>query len=276
MEFIFTSLPRFNKRQHRISEWLAKLEQRFVLADVGEDARKIKFCQVFIGKTGEEREDTANRQALEAFVCALDPKLVLEVQKLGHLALDNVIATARHIKCLQKGFPSPNMNNLVTVLKEELLTIRKELKESSVAAADKAVRDAQPAAMILEPADPTAGRYVAPAAGARALLVAAGASCATRRDISLHHAPSGLKCSGICNSKRDGATAPPAWCALPPTPPAEGMVDEDGSVSLRLSVLEKSTFFKEPMSFEAKGKKETNKIKTNKHLTLSYKNYLQN
>ena len=30
------------------------------------------------------------------------------------------------------------------------------------------------------------------------------------------------------------------------------------------------------MSFGAKGKKSQDKIKTNKHLTLSYKNYLQN
>ena len=31
-----------------------------------------------------------------------------------------------------------------------------------------------------------------------------------------------------------------------------------------------------PTSFAAKGKKEMYKIKTNKHLTLFYKNYLQN
>ena len=54
MEFIFNSLPHFNKWQHRISEWLAKLEQRFVLAVVEDNARKIKFFQVFIGQTEED------------------------------------------------------------------------------------------------------------------------------------------------------------------------------------------------------------------------------
>ena len=54
MEFIFGSLLHFNKRQQRISEWSAKLEQRFILANVENDARKIKFCQVFIGQTGED------------------------------------------------------------------------------------------------------------------------------------------------------------------------------------------------------------------------------
>ena len=54
MEFLFGSLPRINRRQHRTSEWLVKLEQRFVLPEVEEDVRKIKFCQVFIGQTGED------------------------------------------------------------------------------------------------------------------------------------------------------------------------------------------------------------------------------
>ena len=44
MEFIFGSLLQFSKMQHRISEWLAKLEQGFELADIDDDARKIKFC----------------------------------------------------------------------------------------------------------------------------------------------------------------------------------------------------------------------------------------
>ena len=52
MEFLFSSLPHFNKWQHRISEWLSKLEQRFILAEVEEDARKINFCQVFTRQTG--------------------------------------------------------------------------------------------------------------------------------------------------------------------------------------------------------------------------------
>ena len=183
----------FQQKKHRISEWLGKLGQRFVLADVEEDARKIKFCLVFIGQTGEdilaqlpddtsweeakrelidrlgdgmveeeawtvlkqlecgdkdivdlgaeaaklakkaypEQEEMANRQAVEAFVCVLDPRLALEVQKLGHCVLDGVIAAARCIECLQKDYPSPNMDNLVTVLQDELHAVRKELKESA-------------------------------------------------------------------------------------------------------------------------------------------------
>ena len=41
-----------------------------------------------------QQDDTANKQAIEAFVCAVDPKLALEVQKLDHCMLDDVIAAA--------------------------------------------------------------------------------------------------------------------------------------------------------------------------------------
>ena len=185
MKFIFGSLQHFNKRQHRISEWLVKLEQRFILANVEDDTRKIKFCQVFIGQTGEdilaqlpddtsweeakgelierledgtveeeprtalkqlewgdkdivdlgaeaaklakkpypEQEETVNRQATEAFVLALDPKLALEVQKLGHHVSDDVITMAQCTEHLQEDYPSPNMDILVSVLQDELQAV---------------------------------------------------------------------------------------------------------------------------------------------------------
>ena len=203
MEFLFSSLAHFNKRQQRISEWLAKLEQRFVLADVEDDARKIKFCQVFIGQTGEdilaqlpdnvswevakgelierlidgtveeeawtalkqlergdrdivdlgaeatklekkaypEQEEMTNQRALEAFVCAMDPKLALEVQKLGHHTLDDIFAAVRRIERLQKNYLSPNMDNLVSVLQDELRTVRKELKESAAPSSGQSLQN---------------------------------------------------------------------------------------------------------------------------------------
>ena len=203
---MFGSLPQFNKQQHRRSKWLTKLYQRFVLSDIDDEARKIKFCQVFIGQTGDdiltqlpcdisweeakgelaarledgiieeeawmalkqlergdrdiidlraeavklamkaytEQKDTANRQAIEAFVCVLDPKLALEVQKLVHRTLDDVTATARRIEQLQKDYPSPNIDNLVSVLQNELWAVRNELKGSSATMADNVVRVAQP------------------------------------------------------------------------------------------------------------------------------------
>ena len=47
MEFIFNSLPCFIKRQHEISEWLAKLEQRFILADNEDYVLRIFIPNIF-------------------------------------------------------------------------------------------------------------------------------------------------------------------------------------------------------------------------------------
>ena len=60
------------------------------------------------------------------------------------------------------------MDNLVLVLQGELLSVRKELKESAAAMADKAVRVAQPTMAPPTPAKATAGsRYVAPSSRMR-------------------------------------------------------------------------------------------------------------
>ena len=51
------------------------------IVDLGAKAAKLAL------KAYPEQEDMANRQAIEAIVRALDLKLALEVQKLGHCAL---------------------------------------------------------------------------------------------------------------------------------------------------------------------------------------------
>ena len=54
MKFIFNSLPWFDQSQLTVSEWLTKLEQRFHLVEITNDAKKIKLCQVYIGLTGKD------------------------------------------------------------------------------------------------------------------------------------------------------------------------------------------------------------------------------
>ena len=288
------SLPHFSKWQHRISEWLSKLKQRFVLADVEDDARKIKFVQVSIGQTGEdiltqlldviswedakrelidrlgdgtvedeactalkqlecgnkdivdlgaeaaklarkaypEQEETANRLAVETFVRVLDPKVALEVQKLGHRELDNVIATARRIELWQEDYPSPNMDSLVTVLQDKLRVVRKELKESAAAAAIKALCVAQPAAMVLKPANPAADRYVAPSAGACTPPCRRRCFLCDQERHFVASCPIRAETFRYLQQNARQATTPPARCALSPAPPAEDIASEDGPVSL--------------------------------------------
>ena len=45
-------MPKYDHHQHILSDWLAELDQRFQLGEVGEDTNKITWCQLLIGATG--------------------------------------------------------------------------------------------------------------------------------------------------------------------------------------------------------------------------------
>ena len=45
-------MPKYDHRQHVLSNWLAELDQRFQLGEVGEDTNKVTWCQLLIGATG--------------------------------------------------------------------------------------------------------------------------------------------------------------------------------------------------------------------------------
>ena len=52
MNSIINNMPKYDHRQHVLSVWLAELDQRFQLGEVGEDRNKITWCQLLIGATG--------------------------------------------------------------------------------------------------------------------------------------------------------------------------------------------------------------------------------
>ena len=52
MNSIINAMPKYNHCQHVLSDWLAELDQRFQLGEVGEDTNKITWCQLLIGATG--------------------------------------------------------------------------------------------------------------------------------------------------------------------------------------------------------------------------------
>ena len=52
MNSIMKAMPTYDQRQHILSDWLAELDQRFQLGEVGEDTNKITWCQLLIGATG--------------------------------------------------------------------------------------------------------------------------------------------------------------------------------------------------------------------------------
>ena len=52
MNSIINAMPKYDHRQHVLSDWLADLDQRFQLGEVGEDTNKVTWCQLLIGATG--------------------------------------------------------------------------------------------------------------------------------------------------------------------------------------------------------------------------------
>ena len=52
MNSIVNATPKYDHHQHVLSDWLAELDQRFQLGEVGEDTNKITWRQLLIGATG--------------------------------------------------------------------------------------------------------------------------------------------------------------------------------------------------------------------------------
>ena len=52
MNNIINAMPKYDHRQHVLSDWLAELDQRFQLSEVGEDQNKKTWCQLLTGVAG--------------------------------------------------------------------------------------------------------------------------------------------------------------------------------------------------------------------------------
>ena len=77
MNSIVNAMPKYDHRQHVLSDWLAELDQRFQLGEVGEDTNRITWCQLLIGVTGSGilsslDEDATWEDAKEALLTRLD------------------------------------------------------------------------------------------------------------------------------------------------------------------------------------------------------------
>ena len=76
MNTSINAMPKYDHRQHVISDWLAELDQRFQLGETGEDQNKITWCQLLIGATGSSilsglGEDATWENAKEALLSRL-------------------------------------------------------------------------------------------------------------------------------------------------------------------------------------------------------------
>ena len=228
LEFVFNSMPKFDRKTHTLSDWLSKLERRFGLTKIEEDEQKIAIAQLYIGQTGEDilgglgddatwaqakaalasrlgegtqseeawnalkhltkggkelvdlgceveklakqaypgQPGTAERHAIEAFLQALDKPLAVEVQKLGHSKLADVITAARRIEKLQLQTPSQGLEGFVSVMQDEIRALRKELEKPKPTSVNLTQPQpaAAPAVALAPPAEgrPYARHYLVP------------------------------------------------------------------------------------------------------------------
>ena len=193
MNSIVNAMPKYDQRQHVLSDWLAELDQRFQLGEVNEDTNKITCCQLLIGATGsgilsslgeaatwEEAkealltrlgigsvrdeawaalkdlkkgtkdivelageaeklakrlhprdEEAAERHAVDAFLGALDKNLAMEVQKLGHWTMEEVVTAARRIEKILEEQPDSKMERSVNSMQDQIWILKKDLKEAN-------------------------------------------------------------------------------------------------------------------------------------------------
>ena len=52
MNSIVNAMPKYDHRQHYLSDWLTELDQCFQLGEVDEDTNRITLWQLLIGATG--------------------------------------------------------------------------------------------------------------------------------------------------------------------------------------------------------------------------------
>ena len=181
-------MPKYDHRQHVLSDWLTELDQRFQLGEVGEDTNKITWCQLLIGATESgflasldeaatweeaketlltrlgigsvrdeawaalkslkkgtkdivelagEAEKLAKRlhprgeEAVDAFLGALDKNLAMEVQKLGHRTMEEVVAAARRIEKILEEQTDSKMERLINCMQDQIRILKKDLKEAN-------------------------------------------------------------------------------------------------------------------------------------------------
>ena len=214
MNSIMNAMPKYDHRQHVLSDWLAELDQHFQLGEVCEDTNKIIWCQLHIGATGSgilasldeaatwedaketllthlgigsvrdeawaalknlkkgskdivelageaeklvkrlhpRDEEAAERHAVDAFLGVLDRTLAAEVQKLGHLTMEDVVAASRRIEKILEEQTDSKMERLVNTMQDQIQILRKDLKEANEQIAAHKAATPPVAAMAANPA----------------------------------------------------------------------------------------------------------------------------
>ena len=91
--------------------------------------------------------EASKRHAVDAFLGALDRTLAVEVQKLGHKTMEDVVAAARRIEKILDEQTDTKMECLVNTMQEQIRLLKKDLKEADEQIAARQTAAAPVAAM---------------------------------------------------------------------------------------------------------------------------------
>ena len=97
-------------------------------------------------------EEAAERHAVDAFLGALDKNLAMEVQKLGHRTMEEVVTAARRIEKILEEQADSKMERLVNSMQEQIRILKKDLKDANKQIATHKATPPPAAAMAATPA----------------------------------------------------------------------------------------------------------------------------
>ena len=113
-------------------------------------------------------EEAAKRHAVDAFLGASDKNLVVEVQKLPHRTMEEVVAAARQIETILEEQTDSKMERLVNSVQDQIRILKKDLKDANEQIATHIAAAPTAVAMAAIPA-PTSAAAVAAQAPPTAL-----------------------------------------------------------------------------------------------------------
>ena len=105
MNSIVNRMPKYDHRQHVLSDWLAELDQGFQLGEVGDDTNIITWCQLLIGATGSSILSSLDEEASweDAKEALLTPLGISSVRDKAWAALKNLKKGSKDIVELAGG-----------------------------------------------------------------------------------------------------------------------------------------------------------------------------
>ena len=76
-------------------------------------------------------KEAAERHAVDAFLGAFDQNLAIEVQKLGHRTMEEIVAAARRIEKILEEQTDSKMERLVNSMQDQIRVLKKDLEEAN-------------------------------------------------------------------------------------------------------------------------------------------------